>query len=231
MLEKRKSRGGGGGGGSVVDDWDAPPLVKAGMAFEIIWFCIILYLISALIKVMRNVPSRERQPYILLLVSAIVLDIALIMNAVAIRISDTVFTSTSLPLTCTIRPLYHQPELLFTMAGLWVFRKRSKLIIYGKEARGIPYAGQMWKFIADWTVTSCGLLFLILATIVNAAGTSLVLSRDISYLHYLRIFDAQLGLAYVYFAFSVIITIIFVVTGLTLTGAFNRQTGCPDVVR
>jgi len=230
MLERRKGRG-GGGGGSGVDDWDAPPLVKAHMAFQIIWFCIILYLISTLIKVMRNVPSRERQPYILLLVSAIVLDIALIMNAVAIRISDTVFTSTSVPLTCTIRPLYHQPELLFTMAGLWVFRKRSKLITYGKGARGIPYAGQMWKFIADWVVTSFSLLFLILTTIVNAVATSLVLSRDISYLHYLRIFDAQLGLAYVYFAFYSILTIIFVVTGLTLTGAFNRQTGRSDVVR
>jgi len=233
MLEKRKSRGGGGGGGggSGVDNWDAPPLVKAEMAFEIIWFCFVLYLISALIKVMRNVPSRERQPYILLLCSAIFLDIALIMNAVAIRIVDTVFAPTYVPLGSTIRPLYQQASVLFTMAGLWVFRKRSKLIIYGKGARGIPYAGQMWKFVADWTVTSCGLLFLILATIVNAVGNSLYLNRDISRLRYVRFFDAQLGLAYVQFAFYFILTIDFVVAGLTLTGAFNRQTGRSDVVR
>jgi len=232
MLEKRKSRGGGGGsGGSVVDDWDAPPLVKAQMAFEIIWFCIILYLISTLIKVMRNVPSRERQPYILLLVSAIFFAIALMMNAVAIRIDDTMSISTYIAFRCTIRPLYQQAEVLFTMAGLWVFRKRSKLIVYGKGARGTPYAGQMWKFVADWTVTSCGLLFLSLAVIVNGVALSLYYSLDISYLHYLRIFDVQLGLAYVYFAFCSILTIVFVVTGLTLTGAFNRQTGRSDVVR
>ena len=149
MLEKRKSRGGGGGGGSVVDDWDAPPLVKAEMAFEIIWFCIILYLISTLIKVMRNVPSRERQPYILLLVSAIFFAIALIMHAVAIRTGDDFLASTNVAFKSTIRPLYQQAAVLFTMAGLWVFSKRSKLIMYGKGAGGIPYAGQTWKFVVD----------------------------------------------------------------------------------
>jgi len=230
MLEKRKGRGGGGGSG--VDDWDAPPITKATMAFEIIWFCTVLYLISALIKVMRNVPSRERQPYHLLLVSAIFLDIALIMNAVGIRIiDDLIFTSTYVALDSTFRTLYHQAPLLFTMAGLWVFRKRSKLIIYGKGARGIPYAGQTWKFVADWTVTSCSLLFLTLAVIVNGVGTSLYFSFDISYRHYLHFSDADRGLIYVRFAFYSILTIVFVVTGLTLTGAFNRQTGRSDVVR
>jgi len=188
MLEKRKSRGGGGGGGSggsFGDNWDAPPLLKAQMAFEIIWFCIILYLISKLIKVMRNVSSRERQPYVLLLVSAIFFAIALIMNAVAIRIDDTMSPSTYVAFKYTIRPLYQQAAVLFTMAGLWVFRKRSKLIIYGKGARGIPYAGQMWKFVADWTVTSCSLLFLTLAVIVNAAGSSLLYGFEISYPYYL----------------------------------------------
>ena len=191
MLEKRKSRGGGGGGGgSVVDDWDAPPLEKAQMAFDIIWFCIVLYLISTLIKVMRNVPSRERQPYVLLLVSAIFLDIAFIMGAVAIRLDDMTF-DTYIALTRTFRILYQQAPLLFTMAGLWVFRRRSQLIIYGKGARGIPYAGQMWKFVADWTVTCFGLLFLILAVAVNAVGDWLYFSDLVSYRDYLRLFDAQ----------------------------------------
>ena len=231
MLEKRKSRGGGGGGGSVIDDWDAPPLVKAQMAFDIIWFCIILYLISTLIKVMRNVPSRERQPYVLLLVSAIFLDIALIMNAVAIRIDGTMFGPTYIALRSTIRTLYQQAPLLFTMAGLWVFRRRSQLIIYGKGARGIPYAGQMWKFVADWTVTSCGLFFLILAVIVNAVGYSLYLSEVISYLDYDRLIDAQRGLVYVQFAFYFILTIVFFFTGLLLISTFDWQTGRSDVVR
>jgi len=233
MLEKRKSRGGGGGGGgggSGVDNWDAPPLVKAQMAFDIIWFCIVLYLISTLIKVMRNVPSRERQPYVLLLVSAIFLDIALIIDAVQIRLDDTTF-ATREALSSTIRTLYQQAPFLFTMAGLWVFRRRSQLIIYGKGVRGIPYAGQTWKFVADWTVTCFGLLFLILAVAVTAVGDWLYFSDLISYRDYLRLFDAQLGLTYVRFAFCAILTIVFVVTSLTLTGAFNRQTGRSDVVR
>ena len=102
MLEKRKSRGGGGGNGSSVsDDWDAPPLLKAQMAFEIIWFIIVLYLILALIKVLPNVPSRHRQPYILLLVSAIFLDIGLIMHAISIRVDDITDTTTSIALSST----------------------------------------------------------------------------------------------------------------------------------
>ena len=232
MLEKRKGRSRGGGGGSFgIDDWDAPPLLKAQMAFEIIWFSFILYLISTLFKIIGNVGSRQRQPYILLLVSAILLDISLIMDAVMIRITDTTIGPTYLALISTINPLWLQPTVLITMAGLWVFRKRSQLIIYGKGARGIPYAGQMWKFVLDWIVTSCSLLFLILWVVVYAVGFSLYWSDAIGYSDFYRFIDAERGLSYVEFAFYFILTIVFVVTGLTLSSAFKRQTGRPDVVR
>jgi len=234
MLEKRKGRGGGGGGGGsgidISDNWDAPPLLKAQMAFEIIWFCIVLYLISLLAKAIRNVPSHRRQPYILLLVSAIFLDIGLIMRAITMRI-DVPFGPTSLALHSIVTLLWQQPIALITMAGLWVFRKRSQLLIYGEGATGIPYAGQMWKFVVDWTVTSCGLVFLLLAVIVNAVGYSLYYSDVIGYPEYLRYHDAQIGLSYVLFAFYFILTIIFVVTGFTLSAAFKQQMGKPDVVR
>jgi len=234
MLEKRKGRGGGGGGGGgssgIEDNWGAPPLLKAQMAFEIIWFCIVLYLIFLLVKAIRNVPSRQRQPYILLLVSAIFLDIGLITRAIAIRIDDVTFGPPSLALSSVVTLLWQQPIVLITMAGLWVFRKRSQLLIYGEGATGIPYAGQMWKFVVDWTVTSGGLVFLVLAIIVNAAGYSLYWNDFIFYSEYLRYYDAEIGLLYVLFAFYFILTIIFVVTGLTLSAAFKRQMGKPDVV-
>jgi len=228
MLEKRKSRS----GGSAIDNWDAPPLLKAQMAFEIIWFCIILYLISTLFKVISNVGSRQRQPYILLLVSAIFLDIGIIMNAVQIRIYDTMSMTTYYVLGSAGYILWKQPAVLITMAGLWVFRKRSQLIIYGKGARGIPYAGQTWKFVTDWIVSSCSLLFLILATIVGEVGFQLYYYYNvINIFDYKRFLDAERGSLYVHFAFYSILTIVFVVTGFTLNGAFKRQTGHPDVVR
>ncbi len=231
MLEKRKSRGGGGGGSSGIDDWDADPLLKAQMAFEIIWFCIVLYLISALIKVLRNVPSRHRQPYILLLVSAILLDIGLLIDAVAIRIDDTIFGPTFIALRSTNNLLWQQPKALFTMAGLWVFRKRSHLIIYGTGATGIPYAGQTWKFVVDWTIASFSLLFLVLAISVATAGYMLYWDDVIGYAYYLSLYDAQVGLSYAQLACYCILTIMFVITAITLSGAFKRQTGHPDVVR
>ena len=232
MLEKRKGRSRGGGGvGFGIDNWDAPPLLKAQMAFEIIWFCFILYLISTLFKVIGNVRSRQRQPYILLLVSAILLDIALIMDAIAIRINDTAFGTIYIALLGTISPLWQQPTALFTMAGLWVFRKRSQLLIYGKGARGFPYAGQMWKFVADWIVTSCSLLFLILSIVVYVVGYTLYQGNVISYFDFKRFVDAEMGLSYVQFAFFFILAIVFVVTGFTLSSAFKRQTGRPDAVR
>jgi len=236
MLEKRKGRGGGGGGGGgsgidISDNWDAPPLLKAQMAFEIIWFCIVLYLITLLFKVIRNVPSHQRQPYILLLVSAIFLDIGLITRAIAIRIDEVTFGPSSLALSSVVTLLWQQPIVLITMAGLWVFRKRSQLLIYGEGATGIPYAGQMWKFVVDWTVTSCGLVFLLLTITVNAVGYSLYWNDVIGFSEYLRYYDAEIGLLYVLFAFYFILTIIFVVTGLTLSAAFKWQMGKPDVVR
>ena len=232
MLEKRKSRGGGGGNGSsVADDWDAPPLLKAQMAFEIIWFIIVLYLISTLVKVLRNVPSRHRQPYILLLVSAIFLDIGLIMHAIAIRIDDITDSTTTIALSSTSSLLWQQPKVLFTMAGLWVLRKRSHLIIYGKGATGIPYAGQMWKFVVDWIVTSFGLLFLLLAVIVDSVGSAIYWNLRTTYTSDISLYNASLGLTHVYYAFYFILTIIFVVTAITLSGAFKQQMGHPDVVR
>ena len=241
MLEKRKSRK----TNPSIDGWDAPPLLKAQMAFEIIWFCVILYLIWALFRVIGNVGSRQRQPYILLLVSAILLDIAHIVDAVGIRlnialIADAIVTdsyltipaSTYIALFCASYPLWYQPTVLITMAGLWVFRERSQLISYGKGARGIPYAGKTWKFIADWTVASCSLLFLALSVTVYVIGYSLYFGvGSISTFDYNRFFDAQRGLSYVQFAFYFILTIVFVVTGVTLNSAFKRQTGRPDVVR
>jgi len=240
MLEKRKGRGGGSGGGgnsSIEDNWDAPPLVKAQMAFEIIWFCFILYLITALLKAMRNVPSPQRQPYILLLISAIFLDIALIIRAIIIRAAQDIGGPPYIALSSVSELLWNQSTLLITMAGLWVFRKRSKLIMYGEGGKGFPYAGQKWKFIVDWVVTSLGLLFLSLAVIIIAAasslygGVSISRNKTSSDLEYQRLFDASTGLYYVQFAFYLILTIIFVVTGFTLSSAFKRKMGHPDVVR
>ena len=234
MLEKRKGRGGGGGGGSgssFDDNWYAPPLLKTQMAFEIIWFCIVLYLISTIVKVIRNVPSRQRAPYILLLVSATFLDIGLLIRAIGIRTDDITPPLTSLALSCVSTLLWQQPTSLITMAGLWVFRTRSQLITHGKGAKGVPYAGRKWKFVADWIVASCDLLFLSLAIIVVAAGFSLLSVHAISPLDYKRLYDAQVGLLYVHFAFYFILTIVFVVTGFTLNGEFKRQMGRPDVVR
>jgi len=240
MLEKRKGRGGGSGGGgnsSIEDNWNVPPLVKAQMAFEIIWFCFILYLITALLKAMRNVPSPQRQPYILLLISAIFLDIALLINAIVIRAAQDIPRGPAIALDIVRSLLWHQSTLLITMAGLWVFRKRSKLIMYGEGTKGFPYAGQKWKFIVDWVVTSLGLLFLSLTFIVIAAASSLYrgisISRNNAFgdLEYQRLLDASTGLFYVQFAFYLILTIIFVVTGFTLSGAFKRKMGHPDVVR
>jgi len=240
MLEKRKGRGGGGGGGgsSIEDNWNVPPLLKAQMAFEIIWFCFILYLITALLKAIRNVPSPQRQPYILLLISAIFLDIALLINAIVIRAAQDIPRGPpAIALSSVLDLLWNQSTLLITMAGLWVFRKRSKLIMHGEGAKGFPYAGQKWKFIVDWVITSLGLLFLSLAVIVIAAASSLYRGASISRnnafsdLEYQRLRNASTGLYYVQFAFYLILTIIFVVTGFTLSGAFKRKMGHPDVVR
>ena len=202
----------------------------AQMAFEIIWACFVIYLISTLIKVLPNVPSRQRQPYILLLVSAILLAIGLIIHAVAIRIDDISSSATRLALDSITTLLWHQPIALITMAGLWVFRQRSQLIIYGTGATGTPYAGQMWKLVVDWIVVACCLLFLLLTVIVNVVGVSLSFGGIIGYSQYRSFYNAQAGLFYVSLAFYFILTIIFVVTGFTLSGAFKRQLGHPDVV-
>ena len=233
MLEKRRSRGGGGGGvgNAIVDDWNAPPLIKAQLAFEIIWACFIIYLISTLIKILANVKSRQRQPYILLLVSAIILAIGIIIHAVAIRVDDITDGITSIALDSVATLLWQQPMALITMAGLWVFRQRSQLITYGKGAKGIPYAGKMWKFVADWMVVVCSLLFLLLGIIVNAVGYTLYFNDAIGSTEYQGFYNASSAMFDVGFAFYFILTIVFVVTGFTLNNAFKRQSGQPDVVR
>jgi len=88
MLEKRKGYGGGDG---TIDNWYAPSLLKALMAFEIIWFYVVLYMITALIRVRRNVPSQHRQPYNLLLCTASLFALGLIVDAAYNRMRDTLW--------------------------------------------------------------------------------------------------------------------------------------------
>ena len=159
------------------------------------------------------------------------LAIGLIIHAVAIRVDDTSFSVTSLTLDSINTLLWQQPIALITMAGLWVFRRRSQLIIYGKGAKGIPYTGQMWKFVVDWIAVASCLLLLLLAVIVNVVGYSLYFDGIISYFQFRSFHDAQVGVFYVPFAFYFLLTIVFVVTGFTLSDAFKRQLGHPDVVR
>jgi len=228
MLEKRKSYGGGGG---AIDNWGAPPLVKAMMAFEIIWFCVVLYMITALIKVRRNVPSQHRQPYNLLLCSASLFALALIGDTAYYRIRGTMFGTTYIVLDSVVAPLWGQPKALMIMAGLWIFHKRSKLVIYGGGTKGNPYAGQTWKFVVDWIISASILLFIVVSVTVGAVGYSLYYDDIIYTSEYRRFSDASDILWYIGSAFYFILTIVFVFTGFTLSSAFKRQMGRPDVVR
>jgi len=69
-----------------------------------------------------------------------------------------------------------------------------------------------------------------LSVSVGVAGYSLYWDDLIGYAYYRSLYDAQVGLMYVQFAFHFILTIIFVITAITLSGAFKRQMGHPDVV-
>ena len=214
-----------------ADNWGAPPILKAQMAFEIIYCCVILVLILVLLSVSTNIGSRHRQPYTLILVSAILLAISLLMDAVEIRIVDSKPLSTYLALETIVSPLWKQPTVLFTMAGLWIFRKRSRLVIDGQGARGITYAGQTWKFVVDWIVTSCSLLLLLIGVIISAVTLSRYDNNTMNKFDYERLLNVQWVLSYVQLTLYFILTVDFVITGFTLSHAFKRQTGKSDVVR
>jgi len=228
MLEKRKGYGGGDG---TIDNWYAPSLLKALMAFEIIWFYVVLYMITALIRVRRNVPSQHRQPYNLLLCTASLFALGLIVDAAYNRMRDTMFGITYIAFSCIVGPLSGQPKALIIMAGLWIFHKRSKLVIYGGGTKGNPYAGQTWKFVVDWIISASILLFVVVSVIVGAVGYSLYYDDIIYRSEYYRFTDAKKVLIYIGNAFYFILTIVFVFTGFTLRSAFKRQMGRPDVVR
>jgi len=83
------------------------------------------------------------------------------------------FGITYIAFSCIVGPLSGQPKALIIMAGLWIFHKRSKLVIYGGETKGNPYAGQTWKFVVDWIISASILLFVIVSVTVGAVGYSL----------------------------------------------------------
>ncbi|CCA73928.1 hypothetical protein PIIN_07881 [Serendipita indica DSM 11827] len=154
-----KGRGGGGGGGSIDDNWDAPVTIKVAMAFEIIYFIILL---GAFITIWRRLhlvpPGRyTRAPYVLLTIA-----LAYLLSAIYTRINDG---------GGSISTYYDGPDrglhglnafnwfvvnidTAFRPAVcLWLVHLRGNLARKVQNAPQ-PWVSQFWKRILDWSLVA-----------------------------------------------------------------------------
>ncbi|CCA76128.1 hypothetical protein PIIN_10128 [Serendipita indica DSM 11827] len=156
-----KGRGGGGGGasGSIDDGWDVPGIVKAAMAFRIIWSVVIFGLFLTILRRLRSVPPGRytRAPYILLSIVAGTLSISYLLSAILFRMS-TGESNAPFPVIRRLgsfNSFLSNVDIAFEPAvSLWLVHLRGRLTNTAEAKSVNPWVSQHWKRIVDWSLVA-----------------------------------------------------------------------------
>ncbi|CCA73925.1 hypothetical protein PIIN_07878 [Serendipita indica DSM 11827] len=162
-----KGRGGGSSGsgsGSIHDSWSAPGTIKAAMAFEIIYFVVILGEFIIICRRLRLVPPGRytRAPYILLAIVAGALALSYLVSAIVTRISsyELGIPDHDYPIE-TMRGLNTFDWFLKNIDAsfrpavcLWLIHLRVNLAGKAEGSTSTPWMEHLWKRIVDWSLVA-----------------------------------------------------------------------------
>ncbi|CAG7847275.1 SubName: Full=Uncharacterized protein {ECO:0000313/EMBL:CCA69422.1} [Serendipita indica DSM 11827] len=226
-----KGRGGGGGGSgsiSIDDNWNVPGTVKATMAFQIIFFILILTEFIAIVRRLRFVPSGRytRAPYILLAIVTSILSLAYLLWAIYTRIST---GGSSVPDTALhglgafLNSLLTIDNAFRPAVCLWLVHLRSNLARTTQGKTTKPWISQFWKRIVDWSLVTILFLIGISLMAVIANEWALIDSHQLNSDGYRAYFSVRRGLYFTSVAFGVLLAIDIMVSFITLKVSQKRM--------
>ncbi|KAG8857524.1 hypothetical protein FRB91_011267 [Serendipita sp. 411] len=191
-----KGRGGGsssGSGISIDTSWDAPPIVKAIFAVQIIWFIFLLIeslLILRGLKLISKTPRSSKAPYLLAAFVAAEVSIYYLVGAIRTRLGTEIDFIINYPLryryTSAISFLFDIDLSFRPIVLLWLCHLRGVLSTIGSDIKGNKnsFVASTWKKVVDWS------LFVILFAISFAYSSMITVFNNASYNHTLSMVQA-----------------------------------------
>ncbi|KAG8775504.1 hypothetical protein FRC15_000486 [Serendipita sp. 397] len=191
-----KGRGGGSGSGSGISidtSWDAPPIVKAIFAVQIIWFIFLLIeslLILRGLKLISKTPRSSKAPYLLAAFVAAEVSIYYLVGAIRTRLGTEIDFIINYPLryryTSAISFLFDIDLSFRPIVLLWLCHLCGVLSTIGSDIKGNKnsFVASTWKKVVDWS------LFIILFAISFAYSSMITVFNNASYNHTLSMVQA-----------------------------------------
>jgi hypothetical protein len=215
-----KGRGGGGGSGSGVsinDNWDAPGVVKAQMAFNLIFFIVGLVQLAYVLKNLPKIPSiAARAPYILLAV-VILFTVALhLTSAIYIRIVEDLLRETAYQISLTMQFFYAVDTAFRPAVILYLIHNRAGLLLATLANKTHPLTSQIWKRILDWVLVGITFVFYIAYMGVNGTYYASLVNGTATNSQYRQYLNANRGLGHTLTAMVVLFAIDIIFSLITL---------------
>lgn len=220
-----KGRGGGGsGGGSIDDNWGAPGVVKADMAFRIIWFIVSLCLFGAMLRRLRLVPSGRytRAPYILLSIVTGTTSIGYLLSAILLRGASGMSSSLMHNLDAVTSVLWNINSAFQPAVCLWLVHLRGRLTGATQAKSAKPWVSHFWKRIVDWSLVAITFILGISTMAIVANGWTLYDGRQISDGQLFEIIAVSRQLNYAVFTFGLLLSVDIMVSLIALRMSQKR---------
>ncbi|KAG8825422.1 hypothetical protein FRC17_008662 [Serendipita sp. 399] len=221
-------RGGGGSSGSssgIRDSWNAPPLVKAIFAFQVIWFILLLsesLMILTRLKLISKSARSSKAPYVLAALVALVTSLFYLFAGIRLRTSYSSLPSTSnlrtsLNLSTVTGFLYDVILSFLPLIFLWIGHLRgliSSSVVTGSASRNNSFVSSTWKKILDWSfvivVLALSVAYSALATHVNNMNfdRELTTTEQLNYRNTLTGLNRAVEAFFILFLINVVVTLI-----------------------
>lgn len=228
-----KGRGGGrGSSGGIDDNWDAPPLIKALFAFQIIWTIVAVILLIYITKALSRIPSWSARGPFLMLVFVTLFTIAYYVTyAISVRVDilDNVVAS---QVSSAISFLAAVDEAFRPGVVLYLLHMRGDVLRAIKGGTITPVASQLWKKILDWTLVSLTFIFYVAMMGVRASWNERSNNFDLTEDEFWQFYEASKALGHVVIAFIILLCIdVFASIIIHFVQSKNAQASDPVATR
>lgn len=217
--------------GTINDNWDAPSIVKAFMAFELIWAAFSLIQLVFIFKNLSKLPVSARGPYILLAVVTVFSFIYYLMVGVLTRIRyDYLDVLTANQISVAATGCFTVIAAFQPAVVLWLLQQRGSVMKASKGNALRPFSYRLWKRILDWALV--GTLFIIYITFMaNNATYVVAIENGTSNRIYNRFLNTSQGLSRAIIALILLSCIDVGVTSIVLFVQAKRAQWNDPVIR
>lgn len=227
------ARGRGGGGSVSIDDnWDAPGVQKALMAFAIIFAVFSLVQFVYILKNFTKIPFLSpRAPYIILSITTFFTFLWYLLYGILTRLRDDILDSIATGQVNAALVGFFTVVVTFQPAAVLLLLQQRGSVLQASRGNAISvFPSLLWKRIVDWALI--GLTFIIhISYVGNYAAYIAAIEAGYSSRTYSAYIAASKGLSYTLTAFFVLLCLDVIITSIVLFVQAKRAQWTDPVTR